>query len=141
MKNAFAGKLEQVKQQSYADGVWDGMQMGLDLCAIALNHRYQFGVIRLRRLEDKVQELINEIIDTRDPDVTKAHIRTALRQIWGDRIDVDRSGADADKGVRKTVHCADCKHLMFSDCYGECAKGYKPGIVRPEDSCGRGEAK
>lgn len=93
MKNAFAGKLAQAKQQEYANGVWDGMQMGLDLCAIALNHRYQFGMIRLRRLEDQVQELINEIIDTRDPDVTKAHIRTALRQIWGDRIDADRSGA------------------------------------------------
>lgn len=94
MKNAYAGKLAQAKQQSYADGVWDGMQMGLDLCAIALNHRYQFGVIRLRRLEDKVQELINEIIDTRDPDVTKAHIRTALRQIWGDRIANERGGAN-----------------------------------------------
>ena len=41
----------------------------------------------------------------------------------------------------KTVHCVDCKHLMFSDCYGECKMGYKPGIVRPDDSCGRGEAR
>lgn len=39
------------------------------------------------------------------------------------------------------VHCVDCKHLMFSDCYGECEMGYKPGIVMPDDSCGRGEAK
>ena len=35
------------------------------------------------------------------------------------------------------VHCKDCEHLTFSDCYGECGKGYK-GIVRPEDSCGKG---
>lgn len=94
MKNAYAGKLAQAKQQEYANGVWDGMQMGLDLCAIALNHRYQFGTTRLRRLEEAVQELINEIIDTRDPDVTKYRIRKALRQIWGDRIENERSGKD-----------------------------------------------
>jgi hypothetical protein len=29
---------------------------------------------------------------------------------------------------------------MFSDCYGECSKGFK-GIVRPDDSCGKGERK
>lgn len=40
-----------------------------------------------------------------------------------------------------SVQCKDCKHLMFSDCYGECSKAYLPGIVRPEDSCGRGERK
>lgn len=39
-----------------------------------------------------------------------------------------------------SVRCIECKHLMFSDCYGECSQGYK-GIVRPNDSCGRGEPK
>ena len=38
------------------------------------------------------------------------------------------------------VHCGDCAHLTFSDCYGECGKGYK-GIVQPGDSCGKGEHK
>ena len=38
------------------------------------------------------------------------------------------------------VHCGDCEHLTFSDCYGECGKGYK-GIVQPGDSCGKGEHK
>lgn len=38
------------------------------------------------------------------------------------------------------VKCVNCAHLMFSDCYGECSKGYK-GIVSPNDSCGRGEPK
>lgn len=38
------------------------------------------------------------------------------------------------------VHCGDCEHLTFSDCYGECGKGYK-GIVQPGDSCGKGVAK
>ena len=38
------------------------------------------------------------------------------------------------------VRCIDCKHLMFSDCYGECSKGYM-GIVSPNDYCSYGERK
>lgn len=38
------------------------------------------------------------------------------------------------------VHCKECKHLMFSDCYGECSKGYM-GIVSPNDYCNYGERK
>ena len=40
----------------------------------------------------------------------------------------------------EVVRCRDCKYLMFSDCYGECSKGYL-GIVRPDDFCSRGERK
>lgn len=43
--------------------------------------------------------------------------------------------------VEPVVHCADCIHLMFSDCYGECKRGYLGGIVRPDDYCSRGERK
>ena len=38
------------------------------------------------------------------------------------------------------IHCKDCQHLMFSDCYGECSKGHK-GIVKPDDSCEYGVKK
>lgn len=38
------------------------------------------------------------------------------------------------------VYCKDCKYLMFSDCYGECAKGIR-GIVRPDDTCEYGVRK
>lgn len=38
------------------------------------------------------------------------------------------------------VRCKDCKHLMFSDCYGECRIGHM-GIVQPDDFCSRGERK
>ena len=38
----------------------------------------------------------------------------------------------------QVVRCKDCKHLMFSDCYGECEKGYL-GIVSPDDFCSYGE--
>lgn len=40
----------------------------------------------------------------------------------------------------EVVRCLDCKYLMFSDCYGECGKGYM-GVVRPDDFCSRGERK
>ena len=38
------------------------------------------------------------------------------------------------------VRCKDCKHLMFSDCYGECSRGYM-GIVSPDDYCSYGERR
>ena len=38
------------------------------------------------------------------------------------------------------VRCKDCKHLMFSDCYGECGACHL-GIVRPDDFCSRGIRK
>ena len=38
------------------------------------------------------------------------------------------------------VRCKDCKYIIFSDCYGECGKGYL-GMVQPNDFCSRGERK
>jgi hypothetical protein len=83
MKNAFATKMKKDKENAYADGVWNGLQMGLNLAAIALNHEYSFGEVRLSRLEKKVQALVDEIVDMNDPLVTKVHIETALKQIRG----------------------------------------------------------
>lgn len=83
MKNAYATKLRQTRENAYSDGVWGGLQMGLNLAAIALNHKFGFGNERLTRLEQKVQELVDEIVDMNDPEVTKAHIETALKQIRG----------------------------------------------------------
>lgn len=42
--------------------------------------------------------------------------------------------------VAPVVHCKDCKHLMFSDCYGECGAA-RMGIVSPDDFCSYGERK
>ena len=43
-------------------------------------------------------------------------------------------------GYEPVVHCKECKHLMFSDCYGECGKGHM-GIVSPYGFCSYGERK
>ena len=83
MKNAYMNKLIQTKDRAYTKGVVDGMRMGFDVVTIALNHVFGFGEIRIIRLEEKVQKLVNEIVDTADPVVTKAHIEMALQQIRG----------------------------------------------------------
>ena len=38
------------------------------------------------------------------------------------------------------VRCKDCKHLIFSDCYGECGAA-RIGIVSPYDFCSYGERR
>lgn len=61
-------------------------------------------------------------------------------------VDIDRPTRSQFKrmavqlGYEPVVRCKECKHLMFSDCYGECGKGHM-GIVRPYDFCSYGERK
>lgn len=83
-KNCFSQQLIQIKEKAYRDGVWEGLQLGLNLAAIALNHTFGFGNGRLTKLEAKVQELVNEMVDAGDPFVNKVHIEKAVRQIRGE---------------------------------------------------------
>lgn len=46
-----------------------------------------------------------------------------------------------ENGYSKVVRCKDCKHLMFSDIYGECCKNYLSGVVTPDSFCSRGERR
>lgn len=55
-----------------------------------------------------------------------------------DALDYIDSEPAAD--VAPVVHCKDCKHLMFSDCYGECGAA-RMGIVSPDDFCSYGERR
>ena len=59
------------------------------------------------------------------------------RKVW-ERLKEYEDALSAD--VALVVHCKDCKHLMFSDCYGECGKGHM-GIVSPDDFCSYGERR
>lgn len=43
-------------------------------------------------------------------------------------------------GYEPVVHCKDCKHVMFSDCYGECGAA-RMGIVGLHDFCSCGERR
>lgn len=46
----------------------------------------------------------------------------------------------SDRSICGVILCKDCKHLMFSDFYGECKQG-NLGIVKPDDFCSYGERK
>lgn len=87
-KNHLAMQLKTVKENAYADGVMDGIGMGLDLCVIALNHSFGFGEERIQRLEAKVNELVNDIVKTGDPALTQRHLEIALKQIRGENYEV-----------------------------------------------------
>ena len=87
-KNVFLKQIKQVKEEAYREGVLAGMDYGFNLTAIALNHnkKFRFGDQRLTELENDVQALVDEIVDTNDPYVTKVHIETAIKQIRGDKF-------------------------------------------------------
>lgn len=61
-------------------------------------------------------------------------------------VDIDRPTSSQFKrmavqlGYEPVVHCKDCKHLTFSDCYGECGAS-RMGVVSPYDFCSFGERK
>ena len=54
-------------------------------------------------------------------------------------IDADKA-LEMDALKNDPVLSKDCKHLMFSDFYGECKRG-NLGIVKPDDFCSYGERK
>ena len=55
-------------------------------------------------------------------------------------VDDSISNAATVCDMQEVVRCKDCKHLMFSDMYGECSQAHM-GIVRPDDFCSYGERK
>lgn len=83
MKNAYFDKMRKTKDKAYVDGIWDGMRIAFNIVAIALNRVFGFGEERIKRLEAKVQELVDEMVDTKDPLVNRVHIEEAVKQIRG----------------------------------------------------------
>lgn len=81
MKNAFADKIFHSKKKNYQDGFWDGMRIMLNIVAIALNHIFGFGDVRLSRLEAYVQKLVDEVIDVNDPLVNAVHLEREVKRI------------------------------------------------------------
>lgn len=117
-------------------------------------------VDRLAAYEDTGLEPkeIDEVFDEYN-DVLKAIIKDGERMITNDRL---RELAEADREGRcvvlprlepwqgdppgepgpqglpgEVVFCKDCDYIEYSDCYGECGRGYL-GIVKPYDYCSRG---
>ena len=88
-KNALATKLLQAKHKNYQDGFWDGMDIMLNLVAIALNHnpKRRFGKKMLAELEGDVNALVDELIDVNDPLVNAVHIHREVKRIRRERCD------------------------------------------------------
>jgi hypothetical protein len=44
-----------------------------------------------------------------------------------------------EQNAERKITCKECKHLMFSDCYGECNRSLR--MVNPDDTCEYAERK
>lgn len=95
---------------------------------------------------DHCGKLLGGMVDYNEITVEAAHkfIRPDLccdcfEKLW-DMISEFCEAMKQDENSGNDVLCDECEYLMFSDCYGECRKGYK-GIVNPNDSCGKGKRK
>lgn len=84
--------------------------------------------IQLHRQSKLICKQLDQIKDVTDEDfdIQRKAYHLIVKHLEDDSDDI--------------IHCKDCANLTFSDCYGECGKGYL-GIVSPNDSCGRGKAK
>ena len=84
-------------------------------------------------IEQRENAIFAKVQDAFDVQVDKDELIRALQY---DRGQYEKGYADAQANL---VLCRNCKHLMFSDCYGECNKFVR--IVRPDDFCSWGERK
>lgn len=95
-KNAYAAKLLENRIQreaaAYKRGHDDGLDLALNLAAIALNDVFGYGGERLTRLERRIQELVDEVVAVGDPDVNRAHIEQRVKEIRGQEYEVFREG-------------------------------------------------
>lgn len=80
MKNNFLKQL----QDAAFKGRQEGVLIGIDIVAIALNEEYNFGAERLKRLDTRVQGLLNEIQSYKDMDLLAANLAKRLMEIRKD---------------------------------------------------------
>ena len=80
MNNTLIRQLGEAKEK----GMRQGILIGLDLCAIALNHKFGFGKERLKVLTAEVQDYLDEMGNAKDMERVWADITKELIAIWGD---------------------------------------------------------
>ena len=79
--NQYLKPLQDTKQAGYEDGLWQGIQFGANIAAIAYNHVCGIGRKRTKETEAEVNRLLQEIIRENDPVWTEQQIKRALEQI------------------------------------------------------------
>ena len=73
--------LLEARQRGFEDGLYQGLQFGVNLTHIANNHVHGHGEKRIMRTHNLVQKLVDEVVDVNDPDVTEAHIKQEMKRI------------------------------------------------------------
>lgn len=81
MGNKLAQLLAEARQRGFEDGLYQGLQFGVNLTHIANNHVHGHGEKRIMRTHNLVQKLVDEVVDVNDPDVTEAHIKQEMKRI------------------------------------------------------------
>ena len=79
--NAMLKRLQDAKEAGYQEGVFQGIQFGANIAAIAYNHTCGIGRERTKRAEEEVNRLLQEIVNVNEPAWTEAQIKKALEQI------------------------------------------------------------
>lgn len=82
--NNLAAMLKKAKDSGYTKGVMDGILMGLDIAAIGANHTHGFEKDDIALLNTEVNAILDEIVDTADPEHTKYKLEKAIQQIMGE---------------------------------------------------------
>lgn len=65
-------------------GRCEGILLGLDIAAVAFNHKLGIGAKRLSLVEEEVQGILHEIETTKDYDRIRADIVNELTRIHGE---------------------------------------------------------
>lgn len=82
MKNAYAVKLQQKKQEELADATAQGFMLGTQIAVVALNNVFGFGYDRLKKLEAEMNRIwIEEFC--RDMETASYGLSKRIEQIGG----------------------------------------------------------
>lgn len=74
-------------QNAAFKGRKEGILLGIDIAAIAINEEYGFGAERLKRLDGRVQKVLDEIQSYKDMDLLAARLAKRLMEIRKDDPD------------------------------------------------------
>ncbi len=79
--NNFAKLLKQTKEKAFEDGLWQGINFGINAAAVAYYNAIGIGRKRADRAQAELQRIVDEIINVNDPDWTAARLEEAVKKI------------------------------------------------------------
>lgn len=91
-KNALVDRIQREKKEVFLSAQHFTRQLCMDQAAIILNREFGFGAERIMRFNAAMIELYGEYAgiwnsDTKDVEYSKAKMDTALKQIYGDKLE------------------------------------------------------